>query len=49
MRYLIDGYDDKEILDMLNISEVALRTQLSKGKAKLQELLSVKTYHGSRY
>ncbi|MFD0990859.1 RNA polymerase sigma factor [Mariniflexile jejuense] len=49
MLYLIDGYDHQEISDILNISEVASRTQLSRGKAKLQELLTVKTYYGTRY
>ncbi|SEQ16345.1 RNA polymerase sigma-70 factor, ECF subfamily [Hyunsoonleella jejuensis] len=39
MLYLIEGYDHQEISEILNITEVASRTQLSRGKAKLQELL----------
>jgi len=39
MLYLIEGYDHQEISDILNISEVNSRTQLSRGKVKLQELL----------
>ncbi|APY09757.1 RNA polymerase subunit sigma-70 [Seonamhaeicola sp. S2-3] len=48
MLYLIEGYDHQEISEILNISEVASRTQLSRGKVKLQELLKHKT-HGARY
>jgi RNA polymerase sigma factor (sigma-70 family) len=39
MLYLIEGYDHQEISEILNISEVASRTQLSRGKVKLKELL----------
>ncbi len=39
MLYLIEGYDHKEISEILNISEVASRTQLSRGKLKLQQAL----------
>lgn len=39
MLYLIEGYDHQEISEILSISEVASRTQLSRGKSKLQELL----------
>ncbi|MEP1489222.1 MAG: RNA polymerase sigma factor [Algibacter sp.] len=39
MLYLIEGYDHQEISEILNISQVASRTQLSRGKNKLQELL----------
>ena len=42
MLYLIEGYDHQEISEILNISEVASRTQLSRGKSKLQKLLTVK-------
>ncbi len=42
MLYLIEGYDHQEISEILNISEVASRTQLSRGKIKLQELLKQK-------
>ena len=48
MLYLIEGYDHQEISEILNISEVASRTQLSRGKVKLQELLTFKR-HGTRY
>ncbi|RED47600.1 RNA polymerase sigma factor [Seonamhaeicola aphaedonensis] len=48
MLYLIEGYDHQEIAEILNISEVASRTQLSRGKVKLQELLTIKS-HGTRY
>lgn len=39
MLFLIEGYDHQEISEILNISEVASRTQLSRGKSKLKELL----------
>lgn len=42
MLYLIEGYDHQEISEILNISEIASRTQLSRGKVKLQELLTLK-------
>jgi RNA polymerase sigma-70 factor (ECF subfamily) len=48
MLYLIEGYDHQEISEILNISEVASRTQLSRGKVKLQELLTLKR-NGTRY
>ncbi len=48
MLYLIEGYDHQEISEILSISEVASRTQLSRGKVKLQELLTLKN-HGARY
>ena len=48
MLYLIEGYDHQEISEILNISEVASRTQLSRGKAKLQDLLKLKK-NGTRY
>ncbi|MDO5968835.1 RNA polymerase sigma factor [Flavivirga aquimarina] len=48
MLYLIEGYDHQEISEILSISEVASRAQLSRGKAKLQELLKLKK-HGTRY
>jgi RNA polymerase sigma-70 factor (ECF subfamily) len=41
MLYLIEGYDHQEISEILNISQVASRTQLSRGKQKLQ--LALKT------
>jgi len=48
MLYLIEGYDHQEISEILNITEVASRTQLFRGKAKLQELLTLKK-NGTRY
>ncbi|ULC58543.1 RNA polymerase sigma factor [Flaviramulus sp. BrNp1-15] len=48
MLYLIEGYDHQEIAEILNISEVASRTQLSRGKVKLQELLTLKK-NGTRH
>jgi RNA polymerase sigma-70 factor (ECF subfamily) len=48
MLYLIEGYDHQEISEILNISEIASRTQLSRGKVKLQELLTLKK-DGTRY
>ena len=48
MLHLIEGYDHQEISEILNISEVASRTQLSRGRVKLQELLKQKRY-GARY
>ncbi|WP_435137994.1 RNA polymerase sigma factor [Formosa sp. A9] len=48
MLFLIEGYDHQEISEILNISEVASRTQLSRGKVKLQEQLKSKRY-GTRY
>lgn len=48
MLYLIEGYDHQEISEILSISEVASRTQLSRGKVKLQELLTLKK-DGTRY
>ncbi|EDP69637.1 arginine/ornithine transport system ATPase [Flavobacteriales bacterium ALC-1] len=41
MLYLIEGYDHQEISEILNISEVASRTQLSRGKQKLQHKLKL--------
>ena len=48
MLYLIEGYDHQEISEILNISEVASRTQLSRGKVKLQEILTLEK-NGTRY
>ena len=48
MLYLIEGYDHQEISEILKISEIASRTQLSRGKIKLQELLKLKK-NGTRY
>ena len=47
MLYLIEGYDHQEISQILNITEVASRTNLSRGKTKLQEVL-IPLHHGTR-
>jgi RNA polymerase sigma-70 factor (ECF subfamily) len=39
--YLVEGYDHQEISQILNISEVASRTQLSRGKQKLKSELKL--------
>lgn len=41
--YLVEGYSHKEIGDMLQISEGTSKSQLSRAKLKLQELMS--RYH----
>ena len=48
MLYLVEGYDHQEISEILNITEVASRTQLSRGKIKLKELLTP-IQNGTRY
>jgi len=48
MMYLIEGYDHQEIAEVLDITEVASRTQLLRGKTKLKELLILPN-HGTRY
>jgi RNA polymerase sigma-70 factor (ECF subfamily) len=40
--YLVEGYDHQEISEILNITAVASRTQLSRGKQKLQNELKLK-------
>ena len=46
--YLLEGYDHQEVAQILEISEVASRSQLSRGKSKLKELLIHENYE-SRY
>ena len=41
--YLMEGYDHKEIGKILGISEGASKSQYSRAKAKLRELLSDKS------
>jgi RNA polymerase sigma-70 factor (ECF subfamily) len=41
MLFLVEGYDHQEISEILNITEVASRTQLSRGKVKLKEQLTL--------
>ena len=37
--YMLEGYDHQEVAQILEISEVASRSQLSRGKTKLKELI----------
>ena len=46
--YLMEGYDHQEISEILNIPIKTSRTQLSRGKAKLRNLLKSK-YYEARY
>ncbi|GLB52013.1 hypothetical protein NBRC110019_10520 [Neptunitalea chrysea] len=39
--FLVEGYDHKEISEILGITETASRTKLLRGKRKLQEYLKV--------
>lgn len=48
MLYLVEGYDHQEISEILDITEVASRTQLSRGKSKLKEQLAP-LKNGTRY
>ncbi|VAV83707.1 RNA polymerase ECF-type sigma factor [hydrothermal vent metagenome] len=48
MLFLIEGYDHQEIAEILQITEVASRTQLSRGKAKLKERLTL-LQNGTRH
>ncbi|MFT4781073.1 MAG: RNA polymerase sigma factor (sigma-70 family) [Psychroserpens sp.] len=48
MLYLVEGYDHQEISGILNISEIASRTKLSRGKSKLKEQLTPMK-NGTRY
>jgi RNA polymerase sigma-70 factor (ECF subfamily) len=42
--YLMEGYDHKEIASILNISEATSKSQYSRAKKKLRELLSSQAY-----
>ncbi|KAB8151883.1 sigma-70 family RNA polymerase sigma factor [Kordia sp. TARA_039_SRF] len=46
--FLLEGYDHQEISEILNISTTASRTQLLRGKKKLQQALQ-KRNHGTGY
>ncbi|WP_282043052.1 RNA polymerase sigma factor [Winogradskyella flava] len=46
--YLIEGYDHQEISEILNIPVKTSRTHLSRGKAKLRDLLKPR-YNEERY
>ncbi len=42
--YLIEGYDHQEVAQILQITEIASRSQLSRGKNRLRELLIHNNY-----
>jgi len=42
--FLLEGYDHEEISEILNISSTASRTQLLRGKRKLQQALTKRNY-----
>jgi len=42
--YLLEGYDHQEVAQILDISEVASRSQLSRGKSRLKELITARNY-----
>ncbi len=42
--YLLEGYDHQEVAQILDITEVASRSQLSRGKSRLKELLTARNY-----
>ena len=48
MLFLIEGYDHQEISEILNITEVASRSQLFRGKIKLRVLLKL-SRHSTRH
>ncbi|WP_416440935.1 RNA polymerase sigma factor [Leeuwenhoekiella sp. A16] len=48
MLFLVEGYDHQEISEILDITEVASRTLVHRGKKKLQEKLK-QQYHGTGY
>ena len=47
MLYLMEGYDHQEISQILSISQVASRTQLSRGRAMLKDRL-IQAQNGTR-
>jgi len=44
--YLLEGYDHKEIAEILEISESTSKTQYNRAKKKLKEILKEEIYHG---
>ncbi len=44
LMYLVEGFDHKEIAQVLNITETTCRTRLLRGKGQLKELLKTKRY-----
>ena len=45
--YLLEGYDHKEISDILNISEATSKSQYSRAKRKLKEILLSKSLNSN--
>lgn len=45
--YMFEGYDHKEIADILNITEATSKSQYSRAKKKLRELLGGRKYAGA--
>ncbi len=43
--YLLEGYDHKEIAEILNISESTSKTQYNRAKKKLKEILKEEIYY----
>ncbi len=47
--YLLEGYDHQEIAEIMRITESTSKSQLSRAKNKLKQLLTLKTnHHGSQ-
>lgn len=44
LMYLVEGFDHKEIAQVLDITETTCRTRLLRGKGQLKELLKTKRY-----
>ncbi len=44
--YLLEGYDHKEISEILDISESTSKSQYNRAKKKLRELLKEEVYYG---
>lgn len=42
--YLLEGYDHKEIAEVLNISESTSKSQYNRAKSKLRQIIKVKSY-----
>ena len=44
--YLLEGYDHKEISEILDISESTSESQYNRAKKKLREILKEEVYYG---
>ena len=44
--YLMEGYDHKEIAEILGITESTSKSQYNRAKNKLKELLNERNYEG---